>query len=103
LDGISVQALNGLGQVAAQVIDADGRWHGFVGDGDDYTIFDHPDPELTYTLPYMANNRETSVGECGRSDGTFHAYKLEDGAFVYIDPPEAPLAGAGGINNRGVS
>ncbi len=99
--GLVVQGLNDRGQIAASVYDADGVSHGFVGDAENYTIFDYPDPEVTLNVLFMLNNAATSVGTYFLSDGTRHGYKLEDSEFTNINPPGSLGADATAINNRG--
>src|SRR5262245_32216386 len=98
--GIIVQGVNDCGQVAAVVIDAGGAWHGFVGDGERYSIFDYPD--ASYTQVNMANNSGVAVGYYGLSDGSFHAFKWENGQISNIDPASGTVAVATAINNAGV-
>lgn len=100
--GIIVQGLNDRGQIAAVVVDSAGIFHGFVGTGDDFVIFDYPDPATTGVLPFMVNDAEVVVGTYFLDDGSNHAFRLDDGAFVDIDPPGAIFAQATGISNRGV-
>lgn len=100
--GITAQGINDRGHVAAVVGDADGNWHGFFGDDEDYAIFDAPG--AVYTQANMINDRGVGVGYYNTGDGAFHAFMWDDGQLTNIDPPadQGTDAGAIGINNAGV-
>jgi hypothetical protein len=101
--GIIAQGHNDLGQIVAVVIDGAGVSHGFVGTQRDFTIFDYPAPGATSVMPLMLNDRGVTVGGYTLADGSGHAFRLENGAFQNVDPPQAtPYAQAAGVNNAGV-
>lgn len=89
--GFIVQGVNDDGKLAANVIDADGVFHGFVGDAGAYTVFDVPDSLLTQ--PMSINEDGVVVGFYVASDGTYHAFKWKDGEITDIDSQDATDAG----------
>lgn len=102
--GLTAQGINDRGQIAAVIGDGEGNWHGLFGDGEDYAIFDYPDPNTVYTQANMINNRGVGVGTYITSDDVWHAFKWECGEISNIDPdPEfGNNASATAINNHGI-
>ncbi len=100
--GMLVQMIDDHGQMAASVIDGNGVWHAFVGDVENYTVFDYPDPTVVTTTPFGVNNAGALVGQYGLADGSWHAFEYDDGRFMNIDPPDAAGAGATMVNNSTV-
>lgn len=92
---------NDRGRVAADVFDAAGHSHGFVGDLHHSEVFDYPDPNVTDTFAQMESNSGIVVGGYVLADGSVHAYKRVRGEFTTIDPPGSILAIALAINDEG--
>lgn len=100
--GFSACGVNDFGQIAASVIDAHGVWHGFVGDAQDYDVFDYPG--AVYMQPNMVNNAGVCVGYYLLADGSYHSFRYDNGVISNSDMPPAigtdPTAWS--INNAGV-
>lgn len=94
-------AINDHGKLAGTAVDADGREHGFVGDAEHYTIFDHP-LASPGTSPFSLNNAGTVIGWYDASDGTIQSFRRDGDQFEDIVPPDSIFSLALTINNAGV-
>jgi len=78
--------------------------HGFVKEGETYTIIDVPGAEGTY--PLNINNSGATVGEFINSSGGVEGFvRTSHGRVTVVDFPGAPTTAIGtaigGINDRG--
>ena len=101
--GIQANGINDRGVVVGIVLDADGHYHGFLGNGVHYTILDYPGATDTY-FTSSTDTGGVAVGYYGLADGSLHAFQYKAGHFSTIDPPGVPTGGiavALSINNEG--
>jgi probable HAF family extracellular repeat protein len=92
------------GRTAGGYVDDRGRLHGFLKDGEDFTVIDFPGAAATFVS--RLNSQGQIVGTYGdRTDAVAadlpHGFLLDNGVFTKIDVPDAVQTQPFGINNRG--
>ncbi|HEV8563244.1 MAG TPA: hypothetical protein VGR06_43565 [Actinophytocola sp.] len=100
-------AINDLGKIAGNYIDADAAYHGFLRDRRGrFTTIDVPG--ALATQPSDMNDRDQIVGTYSTTarqpqapDAKPRGFLLDRGRFIGIDVPGALQTRANGINNRG--
>jgi probable HAF family extracellular repeat protein len=97
--GTSAQGINDRNQVAGSFTDANFVNHGFVKDGDDYTIVDVPG--ATNTFVFDINDRGEAVGYYIDAAGAYHGFVERQGKFTTVDFPGAVLTLIFGNDARG--
>lgn len=94
-------AINNRGTLTGVAFDADGGEHGFVGDGANYTIFDHP-LATPGTAPFSLNDAGVVVGIYDDPDGTIQGFRRDGDGFEKISAPGSVWTLVYTINNAGV-
>ncbi len=98
----SPSAMNAQGQISGVTWTGDFYVvHGYIWDGTDYTIFDHPNTDIPSTAANGINNRGQIAGYYTMLDGAIHAFVKEGDAYTEISFPGAPNTAAFSINNSG--
>ena len=90
--------LNDRGQIVGNLVDAGGRFHGFLLANGEFRQIDLPAGE---TNTFGINDRGQIVGLFFDGQSLAHGYLLDNGAFTQIDFPGALETQAQKINNRG--
>lgn len=91
--------INNAGQIVGSYDDGSGRHHGFVKDGDTYTLFDVPGAKTTNA--WGINDGGQVVGGYQDASGAVHGF-LKDGAtYTAFDYPGAFQTGATRIDDAG--
>jgi probable HAF family extracellular repeat protein len=99
-------AINNLGMIAGNYVDADGAYHGFLRErrGRFITV-DLPgalatQPSDLNDLGQMVGTYSTTARQPQAPDARPRGFLLDQGRFIRIDVPGAMLTRANGINNR---
>jgi hypothetical protein len=87
--------INPRGDIVGDYVSADGRTHGYLLSGGQFTTIDFPG--ATFIIPWGINPRGDIVGRVGVG----HGFLLSGGEFTTFDFPGATFTLARGINPRG--
>ena len=102
--GTRVTGINNLGQVVGVYRSSDGRYRGFVKNGNNYIPIDHPDSPFNIYVTGI-NDSGQVAGYFWGSDGYAYGFVKDGGRFIEIIPPATANDGEGayvyGINNSG--
>lgn len=95
------EAINASGQIAGDVQDLNGKFHGYRvdKDGSNLMLIDFPGGRATEVTGM--NSRGDIVGDYFDTAFVTHGFLLRDGSFSTIDFPNAVSSFASGINARG--
>jgi probable HAF family extracellular repeat protein len=99
-------AINNLGKITGNYVDADGAYHGFLRDRRGrFTTIDMPgamatQPSDMNDLDQVVGTYSTTAGQPQAPDANPRGFLLDRGRFIRIDVPGAMLTRANGINNR---
>jgi uncharacterized membrane protein len=85
--GTVPSGINDLGKVAGFFSDSANFAHGFVKDGDDFSVVDVPGAADTYAADI--NDRDEIVGFDVHFDGTVHGFVERHGQFTTVDVPNS--------------
>lgn len=97
------EAINASGQIAGDVQDLNGNFHGYRidKDGSNLMLIDFPGSLASSTGVSGMNSRGDIVGSYTDTAFVTHGFLLRDGSFSTIDFPNAIFNSATGINDRG--
>lgn len=93
-------AITPSGDIVGRYFSADGREHGFLKSGGNFTSIDVPGAK-TFTDLTWINPQGQIVGSYDSADGKTHAYLLSGGTFTTIDDPGAQTTIGFGIGANG--
>jgi hypothetical protein len=97
--GTIVNGINNAGVIAGYYSDANGVYHGFTKDGDDYRTIDVPGADFT---GLNAINEEGDVVGTYHVGAAHHGFVLtRSGKLIIIDVPGAVRSSVGGISDNG--
>ena len=96
-------AINARGQIAGDMEDLNGVFHGYRvdKDGSHLMLIDFPGSVASSTGVTGMNSRGDIVGDYFDTAGVNHGFLLRDGSFSTIDFPNAVSNFPSGINDRG--
>lgn len=97
--GTDATGLNSNGTIVGVLFDSDGVQHGFIQEGDEVTLFDHPNG--TRTRLFGINDRRQIVGQYFDGANIRHGFLREGNRLTPIDVPGSTGTAATAINNRG--
>ena len=82
--------INDSGQVAGCFTDSDNKRHGFLKDGNNYTVIDYPGAaDGVGTCATGLNNKGQIVGYFQDANGYNHGFLKDGGSYTLIDHPDA--------------
>ena len=91
--------LNNLNQVAGYYADADGNYHGFIEQRDNYTLYNAPGATETY--PDGINDWGVLQGQWDDASYAYHGFvATTTGHFQSVDYPGSAATAVVGINDK---
>jgi probable HAF family extracellular repeat protein len=99
-------AINNVGKIAGNYVDADGTYHGFLRDRRGrFTTIDMPgamatQPSDMNDLDQVVGIYSTTARQPQATNANPRGFLLDRGRFIRIDVPGAMLTRANGVNNR---
>jgi uncharacterized membrane protein len=83
---VSPAGLNSDGHISGVVWSDDTATvqHGYVWDGATFSIYDHPNTDIPFTVPWGINNQGLIVGQYNTSDGVIHGFLKSGDAYFDV-------------------
>jgi hypothetical protein len=99
LGGTNANGINDMDKVAGYFTDSGNVNHGFIKDGDDFSMVDVPGATNTYV--FDINDRSETVGYYADANGVIHGFVERHGQFTTVDVPDSLLTLIYGNDARG--